>query len=239
MSSPQQMKLDQQNKQLQAQQEALKAQQEKFQLEQLKLKEEQLKLQQQALQVSKDAITTTASPNIMTLSNAPNSFTSSFSNNANPTNVPLVSHNDNLTTTTTTANTDPSYIRPPVGHKPVTSVLQVGDEPLMINWRTRERQWELEELDREKQLEVERERAAHFAKEQKEKARREKEKALKEIEASLLYNTVVQPSSTASTVTISSSSTATGSITTASNSMDKVLKDSEKHTHTKYRNCTL
>eukprot|EP00093_Oithona_nana_P012607 12607.XXX_576979_584867_1 [CDS] Oithona nana genome sequencing. len=102
----------------------------------------------------------------------------------------------------------------------------------MINWRTRERQWELEELDREKQLEIERERASCYAKEQKEKARREKEKALKEIEASLLYNTVVQPSSTTpSTVTISASSTATGSMLTTASSNSSMDHSKDKHHH--------
>jgi len=82
-----------------------------------------------------------------------------------------------------------------VGHKPVTSVLLGGDdhEALMLNWRTRERQWELEELDREKQLELEQERASRFAQQQREKARREKEKTLKEIEASLQHPQQLPP----------------------------------------------
>ena len=102
-----------------------------------------------------------------------------------------------ITTTSTTATTQPSYIRPPVGHQPVPSVLQTGEDlPSFMNWRTRERQWELEELDREKQLELERERASRYAHSQKEKARREKEKTLKDIEASL-YIDIPKTSSTA------------------------------------------
>ena len=93
-----------------------------------------------------------------------------------------------VTTTSTSTTTHPSYIRPPIGQQPLTSVLQTSDmdiDPLMYNWRTRERQWEIEELDREKQLELERERATKFAKLQREKARKENEQVLKDIEASL------------------------------------------------------
>ena len=137
-------------------------------------------------------------------------------------------HNDvgtAITTTSTTATTNPSYIRPPVGHQPVTSILAgFGDnDPLdFLNWRTRERQWELEELDREKQLELERERASAYALKQKEKARREKEKTLKDIEASLYIDIP-----TANVVTCTASSTAT--ISTATSKKETTNKNSKAH----------
>ncbi len=58
-------------------------------------------------------------------------------------------------------------IKPPIVEKPqqITSI-----NVNMVNWRTRERLWEQEELDREKQLELERMRAEKFVQRQKEKA---------------------------------------------------------------------
>ena len=69
--------------------------------------------------------------------------------------IHTINTGNTITTTTTASSTDPFYVRPPIGHKPVPSILDGPNvDPAMLNWRTRERQWELEELDREKQIEI-------------------------------------------------------------------------------------
>ena len=134
------------------------------QMELLKKQQEELKRQQLEFEKQKAGLIANANPAIST------------------------STTTQVTTTSTSTITHPSYIRPLIGQQPLTSVLQTSDmeiDPLMYNWRTRERQWEMEELDREKQLELERERSTNFCKLQREKARKENEKTLKDIEAGL------------------------------------------------------
>lgn len=234
-----QMQLEHQ-KQLQAQQEALKEQQEKMKA---------AMAEQQSLKLS-TATTTTASSTVASASSSSMKTPAAVAPTMTTANEAIKLSNDKcstvgtstaavttLTTTTTSTNTNPSYIRPPIGHKPVTSVLQTGDDEsaLMMNWRTRERQWEMEELDREKQLELERERAAKFAQTQREKARREKEKALREIEEALYLQPAIIPAQKTTSI---STSTMTKNDPTNSKSSQPGIKSDKVLSGSPFNPCT-
>merc|ERR1739844_134037 len=158
-------------KQLEEQQQQMQKQLEEQQLQmkkQLELQKQQLLEQQQKLQttvtlnnissaLSSTGINSTLGLNSISSSKPPMNINShptisaaNMINNCiemNTLNTDMTSliHTINtgntITTTTTASPTDPFYVRPPIGHKPVPSILDGPNvDPAMLNWRTRERQ---------------------------------------------------------------------------------------------------